>query len=163
MRRLPVLLPLLALVSCVCFVDGAEILLLSQDESSLVNSTNGIRRDCGLQELAVSQPLMNAARTHAAWMAAHGSMTHSSGPYSENIAAGYGTPAAAMNGWYGSSGHRANLLSGSARVIGVGVAESPGGTRYWCWQSMSSDRAGPVPSTPGGGSGHSRGGRHRRR
>ncbi len=40
----------------------------------------------------------------------------------ENIAAGYGTPTEVMNGWMGSSGHRANILSSNFRELGVGYA-----------------------------------------
>lgn len=40
--------------------------------------------------------------------------------YAENIAVGYGTPEAVMDGWMNSSGHRANILSTSFREIGVG-------------------------------------------
>jgi uncharacterized protein YkwD len=39
---------------------------------------------------------------------------------SENIAAGYTSPAAVMGGWMASSGHRANILSTSQREIGLG-------------------------------------------
>lgn len=38
----------------------------------------------------------------------------------ENIAAGYSTPTAVMDGWMASPGHRANILSTSFREIGVG-------------------------------------------
>lgn len=38
----------------------------------------------------------------------------------ENIAAGYSTPAIVMTGWMNSSGHRANILSGDYREIGIG-------------------------------------------
>ncbi len=38
----------------------------------------------------------------------------------ENIAAGYTTPDAVMNGWMASAGHRANILSVLYREIGVG-------------------------------------------
>ena len=38
----------------------------------------------------------------------------------ENIAAGYSSPAAVMTGWMNSSGHRANILDGEFREIGVG-------------------------------------------
>ncbi len=38
----------------------------------------------------------------------------------ENIAAGYSSPAAVVAGWMASSGHRANILSGSLRELGVG-------------------------------------------
>ncbi|HWO51801.1 MAG TPA: CAP domain-containing protein [Ornithinibacter sp.] len=38
----------------------------------------------------------------------------------ENIAAGYGTPAAVMTGWMNSSGHRANIVNCSSAAIGKG-------------------------------------------
>ena len=52
----------------------------------------------------------------------------------ENIAwnRGYADPAAtAVNGWMGSSGHRANILSTSFTHAGMGVAESPDGGWYF--------------------------------
>ncbi len=45
---------------------------------------------------------------------------------SENIAAGYGSPAAVMAGWMSSAGHRANILSPDVREIGVGYAYQAG-------------------------------------
>ena len=46
----------------------------------------------------------------------------------ENIAQGYRTPEAVMNGWMNSSGHRANILNASYTQIGVGyVADG----NYW--------------------------------
>lgn len=38
----------------------------------------------------------------------------------ENIAAGYRTPAAAVNGWMKSEGHRRNILNAAYRHVGVG-------------------------------------------
>lgn len=38
----------------------------------------------------------------------------------ENIAAGYRTPAAAVNGWMKSEGHRRNILNADYRHVGVG-------------------------------------------
>ena len=38
----------------------------------------------------------------------------------ENIARGYATPAAVVDGWMNSSGHRANILNSSFTEIGVG-------------------------------------------
>jgi uncharacterized protein YkwD len=49
----------------------------------------------------------------------------------ENIAAGYSTPAAAMNGWMNSSGHRANILSTGQREIGVGYFRGGSYGSYW--------------------------------
>ena len=44
----------------------------------------------------------------------------------ENIAAGYSTPEAVVNGWMNSSGHRANILNSSFTHIGVGYYNG-----YW--------------------------------
>ena len=38
----------------------------------------------------------------------------------ENIAMGYATPQAVVNGWMNSPGHRANILNASFTRIGVG-------------------------------------------
>ena len=46
----------------------------------------------------------------------------------ENIAKGYATPAAVVEGWMNSSGHRANILNSSFTEIGVGYV--PEGN-YW--------------------------------
>ena len=48
----------------------------------------------------------------------------------ENIAMGYPTPEAVMNGWMNSDGHRKNILNGGFTKIGIGVYSS-GGTLYW--------------------------------
>ncbi len=49
----------------------------------------------------------------------------------ENIAAGYTTASAVMNGWMHSPGHRRNILRRSFTKIGLGVARSADGNRYW--------------------------------
>jgi uncharacterized protein YkwD len=46
----------------------------------------------------------------------------------ENIAYGYTTPQAVVNGWMNSSGHRANILSSSYTQIGVGYVSQG---NYW--------------------------------
>jgi uncharacterized protein YkwD len=53
--------------------------------------------------------------------------------YGENIAAGYPTPTAVVEGWMNSSGHRANILSSAFCDIGVGYAYSAESTfgAYW--------------------------------
>ncbi len=48
----------------------------------------------------------------------------------ENIAAGYRTPQAVMNGWMNSSGHKANILSQKFTGIGVSMYEQ-NGVKYW--------------------------------
>ena len=54
-----------------------------------------------------------------------------SGGWAENIARGYTTADAVMQGWMGSTGHRANILNCSLKAIGVGVARSKDGQLYW--------------------------------
>lgn len=46
----------------------------------------------------------------------------------ENIAMGYATPAAVVEGWMNSAGHRANILNASYTQIGVGYVASG---HYW--------------------------------
>lgn len=46
----------------------------------------------------------------------------------ENIARGQATPAAVVNAWMNSAGHRANILNTSFTEIGVGYV-APG--NYW--------------------------------
>lgn len=49
----------------------------------------------------------------------------------ENIAMGQQTPAAVMNAWMNSPGHRANILNPQYNEIGVGVAKTSSGVIYW--------------------------------
>jgi len=51
--------------------------------------------------------------------------------YGENVAAGYPTASAVMRGWMNSAGHRRNILHPGFKDIGVGLATSDDGTRYW--------------------------------
>ena len=51
----------------------------------------------------------------------------------ENIAAGYRSPEAVVEGWMASTGHRENILSVRYTEIGVGVTLLPTGqfSAYW--------------------------------
>jgi len=49
----------------------------------------------------------------------------------ENIARSQTSPAAVMNSWMGSAGHRANILSPLYNQIGVGVARDSSGRLFW--------------------------------
>lgn len=49
----------------------------------------------------------------------------------ENIAYGQRTPQDVMNGWMNSQGHRANILNGSYKKIGVGYYQNANGVGYW--------------------------------
>jgi len=50
--------------------------------------------------------------------------------HAENIAYGQPDPAAVMDAWMNSAGHRANILDCSLTRLGVGVAEGDGGP-WW--------------------------------
>jgi uncharacterized protein YkwD len=49
----------------------------------------------------------------------------------ENIAAGYATPQAVVDGWMNSPGHRANILNCGLTQIGVGYATGGSYRTYW--------------------------------
>lgn len=98
-----------------------------------------------------------AARYHSWWMADTGVFDHysvggdlgddpwermasagfSGSGVGENIAAGYSTPAQVVQGWLDSDGHCANLMSSSAKLIGVGYAE---GGSYGTWWTQNFGR-----------------------
>ncbi|QKW39260.1 CAP domain-containing protein [Actinomadura sp. NAK00032] len=112
-------------------------------EAAVVSLTNAERAKEGCRALRVDQRLVTAARKHSADMAANGYFDHTSrngdspwkrmedagytSPGAENIAKGYPTAAAVVEGWMNSPGHRANILNCGLRAIGVGRASGPGG------------------------------------
>jgi len=50
----------------------------------------------------------------------------------ENLAAGYSTPEAVVQGWMSSTGHRANILNPKFKEVGVGYYQGPAKyTYYW--------------------------------
>lgn len=49
----------------------------------------------------------------------------------ENIAYGQRTPQQVMEGWMNSSGHRANILNGNYKNIGIGYYQDEQGVNYW--------------------------------
>jgi uncharacterized protein YkwD len=115
----------------------------SGPEGTVVSLTNEERAKAGCAALKVDDRLTTAARRHSADMAANNYFSHTSlnrdtfadrikaagypQPGAENIAKGYPTAAAVMQGWMNSSGHRANILNCRLKAIGVGMADGPGG------------------------------------
>jgi uncharacterized protein YkwD len=127
-------------------------------EEQVIVHLNHIRAEHDLPPLKRVEGLDQAARYHAADMAQDNYFSHDSqdqvggvlvaackwndrvaGYYSgatflsENIAAGYGTPAQVMQAWMDSPGHRANILATSSWEVGVGYHEGHEGSygRYW--------------------------------
>ena len=114
-------------------------------ESEVIRLVNEVRRENGLKALTANWELSRVARYKSQDMLNKGYFSHTSPTYGtpfqmikafglsfrtagENIARGYATPQAVVNGWMNSSGHRANILNASYTQIGVGyVAQG----NYW--------------------------------
>ncbi|MGR6317801.1 CAP domain-containing protein [Micromonospora soli] len=112
----------------------------------VVDLVNQERAKAGCKALTIDDKLMLAAQRHSQDQADHQTMSHDgsdgSDPgdrldrvgyawraYGENVAWNQKTPAAVMDAWMNSPGHRANILNCSFTEIGVGVARSNG--PYW--------------------------------
>ncbi len=112
---------------------------------------NGERRRRGLHPLVFNAQLDQRARIHATTMAYFQKMAHvipqaqlpalsdrahSVGyPYAEiaeNVALGYPSPEAVVQGWMNSSGHRANILNPGVVETGISIARSSAGGLYYC-------------------------------
>ena len=114
-------------------------------EAEVVRLVNDIRRQNGLKPLTENWELSRVARYKSQDMLDNRYFAHNSPTYGtpfqmmkafglsyrtagENIAKGYATPQAVVNGWMNSSGHRANILNAGYTQIGVGyVAQG----NYW--------------------------------
>jgi uncharacterized protein YkwD len=111
----------------------------SSVENEVAELVNLEREIENLHPLIWDNALGSAARDHSTDMAQQNYFSHTSldgrvfnqritaagYPYStcgENIAAGYSSPQAVMNGWMNSSGHRANILNSAFCDLGVGYA-----------------------------------------
>ena len=114
-------------------------------EQEVVRLINEIRTQYGLEQLAVNAELSRVARIKSQDMHDRGYFSHTSPTYGspfemmkqfgiryrtagENIAMGYRSPQAVVNGWMNSPGHRANILNGSFSEIGMGYVENG---NYW--------------------------------
>lgn len=116
-----------------------------QYESEVIRLVNQVRAENGLKALSPNWELSRVARYKSEDMARNGYFSHTSPTYGtpfqmirafglsfrsagENIAYGQRTPAAVVDAWMNSSGHRANILSASYTQIGVGYCADG---RYW--------------------------------
>lgn len=114
-------------------------------EQEVVRLVNAERAKNGLSPLTHNWELSRVARYKSQDMKDNGYFSHQSPTYGspfqmmksfgisyksagENIAKGYTSPEAVVNGWMNSSGHRANILNASYTHIGVGYVASG---HYW--------------------------------
>lgn len=114
-------------------------------EQEVIRLVNEIRAENGLKALTYDWELSRVARYKSQDMKDNKYFSHTSPVYGtpfqmiknfgltyrsagENIAKGYSTPQAVVNGWMNSSGHRANILNANYTHIGVGYVA---GGNYW--------------------------------
>ncbi|WP_262281435.1 CAP domain-containing protein [Micromonospora sp. MA102] len=119
---------------------------LSAELREVVDLVNQERAKAGCKALTVDDKLTLAAQRHSQDQADHKTMSHDGSDgsdvgdrldrvgyawrsYGENVAWNQQSPAAVMDAWMNSPGHRANILNCSFTEIGVGVARSNG--PYW--------------------------------
>lgn len=118
---------------------------VSSYEKEVVRLVNLERTSRGLKALEQDWQLSRVARYKSEDMKNNSYFSHTSPTYGspfnmmknfgisyrtagENIARGQKTPAAVVNAWMNSSGHRANILNSSFTHIGVGYVASG---NYW--------------------------------
>jgi uncharacterized protein YkwD len=116
-------------------------------EEAVVALVNGLRRQARCDPAENDDRLREAARRHSADMATGRFLKHTGSdgssaadrmkdagydkPLSENLARGFGSARAVVEGWLGSREQRRNMLDCKAQAIGVGVAVDASGTPYW--------------------------------
>ena len=132
----------------------------------IVTLINQARADNGLPALRYDSRLQDAADFHNRWMRDYNCFSHNcpgepdvmtrmrnagypvlSG--GENIGKGYQTPQDMMNGWMGSSGHRAAILNTYWPDIGCGYLRGPSGyawDSYWSCEFASGGSTQPAPT-----------------
>lgn len=113
----------------------------------LLELTNAERKKAGVAELSMNLQLQKAAGEHTRNMARKGMLAHEldgKGPserirdqgyafqaLAENCAEGQKTPADVIRSWMNSMGHKENMLNGTYTEIGLGIAVSDSGVKYW--------------------------------
>ncbi|BBH68517.1 hypothetical protein ACTI_52020 [Actinoplanes sp. OR16] len=121
------------------------------DESvaaEILRLVNTERQAAGCDGLTTESRLEAAAQKHSQLQADQNTMSHqlpgeaSMGDrvtaegyrwrsVGENVAAGYTSAESVMEGWMNSPGHKANILNCGYEQLGVGLASSSSGTKYW--------------------------------
>ncbi|MBR2024442.1 MAG: SafA/ExsA family spore coat assembly protein [Clostridia bacterium] len=124
---------------------------VTEYEKEVVTLVNIERAKKGLSPLTYDWELSRVARYKSQDMKDNNYFSHTSPTYGspfqmmknfgityktagENIAKGYKTPEAVVNGWMNSSGHRANILNSSFTKIGVGYVKDG---HYWTQMFIS--------------------------
>ncbi len=143
-----------ALVALFCVAGQAFSCDIPKDLSALqaqvLKNINAERKAAGLSSLKMSTKLERAAQDHACDNADRKSYSHEGSDGStlktrlrrvgygfrtaaENTGRGFGTGTKVVAFWMGSPGHRANILLGKLRDVGIGIAvsDSPDSKLHW--------------------------------
>ncbi len=127
-------------------------------------AVNAHRATVGARTLVVSPALQAAAVWKARHMAMYGYMAHddpappvarsvadriaacgyTGAGWGENIAYGFPTAQAVVQGWLASPGHRANIEQPGFAATGIGAAVAPSGAVFWS-QTFGTSAAGTSP------------------
>lgn len=116
---------------------------LTRDQ--IVATINAVRRSNGVGNWGYNAQLEAAARSQARLMARQDKLSHDLGvtlrqrvseagyllAVGENVAKGYKTLPAAIEGWLASQGHRNTLLSNRFTEFGLAFARTNSGKLYW--------------------------------
>jgi uncharacterized protein YkwD len=132
------------------YIDDQAIILAGEAETpeqaseavaNAYNLVNAQRANAGLPALARNGGLEDAARVRAQEISTRFSHTrpndsewwtvNSGIQYGENLAKLYQSADAAVNAWMNSPTHRANILDGSFKTVGMAIYQAPGGGWYW--------------------------------
>jgi uncharacterized protein YkwD len=126
--------------------------------SNLQYAINQYRAHHGLAKLRINLNLQQAACAHSTNMAKHRMLSHDSSSgvtwlqrirwygyrgnwVGENLAVGQWSAGSTVNAWINSAPHRANLLNGHYRVVGLGVVKGVYAGR-WAYY-ITADFGGP--------------------
>ncbi|TMR07618.1 CAP domain-containing protein [Nonomuraea turkmeniaca] len=119
------------------------------EENEVIRLTNAERAKGGCGPVKHDPQLRAAAFGHSDDMAKNNYFDHASrdgrsftdrikaagftggSAWAENIAFGQPSPAAVVQAWMNSSGHRANIMNCRFNLIGVGAAKNSQGRIYW--------------------------------
>ncbi|BAZ45225.1 SCP-like extracellular [Chondrocystis sp. NIES-4102] len=116
---------------------------VSSTAKEVIDLTNKIRTEHGLNRLKTNCKLSQAAQAHTLDMISMGEISHTGSDGSslatraekaeysylnlgENVAQGQTSPTEVLNSWINSDGHRENILNPSFTEIGVGYEDN-----YW--------------------------------
>ena len=137
---------------------SSVISICKEEEWEVLKLVNKERSKKGLVPLSVTRKLQSANDTRAKEIYQSFSHTRPDGSScftalsdvgedynyaGENIAAGYASPEAVMQGWMNSPGHKANILTANYTHMGVGYYYKSSGMYRYYWTQMFTGSCSP--------------------